>query len=56
MLDFLCEYFMNQLYKFVAVGVFIIQPFPLFVFVLRQGKVVLEQCPGTGVCAHPCGR
>lgn len=55
-LDFLGEYFMNQLNEFAAIGLFIIQPFPLFVFDLQQGKVVLEQCPGTGVCAHPCGR
>lgn len=54
MLDFLYEYFMNQLYEFVAFF-FLIWYFILFVFDLQKGKVVLEQCPGNSVCAYPCG-
>jgi len=54
MLDFLYEYFMNQLYVFVAV-VFLIWCCILFLFDFQKAKVVLEQCPGNIPCAFPCG-
>lgn len=59
MLDFLCEYFMNQLCEsgsFIFIFFFfIISYFILFVFDLQKGKMVLEECPRNSVCAYPCG-